>query len=220
MKRLAFVLLLPVLFLAISARHLTSAASSGPGVSGTFQFSTDSGQTSNIDFNVSRQMDGSTLGEMTFAQDRLESDQNSKLEEPLAAPSRFFLKAQFDCLLIQNNKAVMSGTVSEANIPSYIGRRVLLAVEDNSQSTNGRKQDRLTWGLYRIPKSDWLPSDAERSDDQPGVAPTWLAQDAERNDDAGMLSNQSNVIGCQSYPISAFTFMDEKHGHGKVHVNP
>ena len=114
----------------------------------------------------------------------------------------------------------MSGTVSEANIPSYLGRRVLLAVEDNSQNTNGRKQDRLTWGLYRIPKSDWLATDSERSEDQQVAAPIWTAHDAERSDDSGMLSNQSEVIGCQSYPLSAFTFIDEKQGHGKIHVRP
>jgi hypothetical protein len=220
MKRIAFALLLPVLFQVISPRQLTSAASSGPGVSGSFQFSTDGRQISNIDFNVAQHLDGNTFGEMTYAQDLPVSDKSSHHEDQPDAPSRLVLKAQFDCLVIKNNKAVMSGTVSEANISSYIGRRVLLVVEDNSHDTSGRKQDRLTWGLYRISKSDWLPSDSERSDEQSGATPTWLAQDAERTDDAGTLSNQSNIIGCQSYPLSAFTFIDEKQGHGKIHVTP
>jgi hypothetical protein len=216
MKRTATALLLSLLF---SINPLTSAASNGPIASGSFKFATDSGEASYIDFNAVEQLDGSTVGEMTFEQNRLPSEKSSQPEgQPI--PSKLYLKAQFDCLFIKNNKAVMSGTVSEANVPSYVGRRVLLVVEDNSQNPNGRKQDRLTWGLYRIPKADWLATDSERSEDQQGVAPTWMAQDAERSDDTGMLSNQSTVIGCQSYPLSAFTFMDEKYGHGKIHVRP
>jgi hypothetical protein len=219
MKRIAPALLLPMFLLLVSPSPSTSAAADGRGADGSFQFSTDTGQTSHIDFSATEQIDGSTLGEMTFAQDRIESDR-SQLDDRSAPPSKFSLKAQFDCLIIENNKAVMSGTVSEANVPSYIGRRVLLVVQDNSQSTNGRKQDRLTWGLYKIPKSDWLPSDSERTDENQIVTPTWVAQDAERADDEGVLSNRSEVIGCNTFPLSAFSFIDQKHGHGKIHVRP
>lgn len=219
MKRIAPALLLPMFFLLVPPSHLTSAASDLPEANGSFQFSTDSGQTSYLDFNAVEQMDGSTVGEMTFAQDRIESDGGGHLDDQSTPPSKFSLKAQFDCLVIKKNKAVMSGTISEANVPSYIGRRVLLVVEDNGQGTNGSKQDRLTWGFYRIRKSDWLPSDSERPGEQQGT-PTWLAQDSERADDEGVLSNQSDVIGCKTFPISAFSFIDKKHGHGKIHVSP
>jgi hypothetical protein len=219
MKRIVPPLLLLMFLLFISPNPSTSAAADGRGVDGNFQFSTATGQTSHIDFSATEQLDGSTLGEMTFAQEGIESDR-SQLDDRPAPPSKFFLKAQFDCLIIENNKAVMSGTVNEANVPSYIGRRVLLVVEDNSQSTNRRKQDRLTWGLYKVPKSDWLPSDSERPDENQGLTPTWVAQDAERADDEGVLSNRSEVIGCNTFPLSAFSFIDQKHGHGKIHVRP
>jgi hypothetical protein len=209
-----------VLFLFVAPSASTSAASDGPGANGSFQFSTDSGQTSYIDFNAAEQIDGSTVGEMTFAEDRIEANRSVQLDGQSTPPSKFYLKAHFDCLVTMKNKAVMSGSVSEANVPSYIGWRVLLVVEANSQGTNGRKQDRLTWGLYKIPKSDWLPSDSERSEEEHGVAPTWVAQDAERADDEGVLSTHSNVIGCNTFPLSAFSFADEKHGHGKIHISP
>jgi hypothetical protein len=201
-----------------SPSPLISAASDGPGANGSYQFSTDSGQTSHIDFHVAEQMDGSTVGEMTFDQETIVSDRSGHLDDQSTAPSKFYVKAQFDCLVINKNKAVMSGTVSEANLPSYIGRRVLLVVEDNSQGTNGRKQDRLTWGLYKVSKSDWLPSDSERSEEPQGGTPVWIAQDAERADDPGVLSSHSDIIGCNTYPLSAYSFIDEKHGHGKIHV--
>lgn len=216
MKRTAIALLLSLL---VSTNPFTSAASNGPIASGSFEFATESGQAIYIDFNAVEQSDGSTVGEMTFEEDRIPSEKSSQPDDQ-PTPSKLYLKAQFDCLLIKSNKAVMSGTVSEANVPGYIGRRVLLVAEDNNQNPDGRKQDRLTWGLYSIPKTDWRVTDSERSEDEQGVAPTWTAQDAERTDDTGMLANQSQVIGCQSYPLSAFTFMDEKHGHGKIHVRP
>lgn len=220
MKRIAAGLLLQIFFLFPPPSHLTSATTDVRGAKGNFQFSTDSGQTNYIDFNAVEQMDGSTVGEMTFAQDRIEADGNSHFDDQVTLPARwFYLKAEFDCLVVKQNKAVMSGTVSEANLPSYVGLRVLLVVEDNDQGTNGPKQDRLTWGFFRTPKADWLQSDAERSSEQQGT-PTWLAQDSERADDEGVLSNQSDVIGCNTFPISAFSFVDKKHGHGKIHVNP
>lgn len=215
MKLTAIPLLIALL---VSPSALTSAASNGPRANGSFQFATNSGEGSRIDFEAEQQADGSSAGEMTFEQDSLSAEKSSQADaQPI--PARFYLKAQFDCLLIKGNKAVMSGAVSESNVASYIGRRVLLVVEDNSQNPGGRKADRLTWGLYRVPKSDWLASDAERSEEQ-GVAPSWMAQDAERSDDMGVLSKHTEVIGCESYPVSAFTFMDENQGHGKVHVTP
>jgi hypothetical protein len=219
MKRIVPLVVLALSFLFVSPAPLTSAAPDGSEVNGSFQFSTDSGQTSSIDFNVTEERDGSTVGEMTFAQDRLESNGGSQSSDQAATPFKFYLKAQFDCLVIEKNKAIISGTVSEANVQSYIGRRVLLVVQDNGHGAEGKKQDRLTWGLYRVPKVDWLPSDSERPDDQPGT-PTWVAQDAERADDPGVLSTQNEVVGCSTFPLSAFSFVDKKRGHGKIHVSP
>jgi hypothetical protein len=220
MKRIASALLLLMFLPFVSPGHLTIAALDGPGANGSYQFSTDNGQTTYIDFNVVEQMNGSTVGEMTFAQDRIESDRAGHLDDQSTAPSKFYLKAQIDCLMINKNKAVMSGTVSEANAPSYVGRRVLLVAQDNSQDTNAHKQDRLTWGIYKIPRSDWLPSDSERLEENQGVTPTWIAQDAERTDDVGVISNQNDIIGCESFPLSAFSFVDVQHGRGKIHVSP
>jgi hypothetical protein len=218
MKRIVPVLLFS-LFLFASTDQITSAEGDGPAVNGSFQFSIAGAQTSNIDFSVTQLRDGTTLGEMTFAQDRPEGNQGSPETDQGTSSSRFFLKAQLDCLVVSKTKAIISGAISEASVKSYIGRRVILVVEDNSREANGKKPDRLTWGVYRVPKQDWLASDSERPDDA-GVAPTWVAQDVERVDDAGVLSTQSEGIGCSSFPLSAFSFVDERSGHGKIHVSP
>lgn len=207
------------LLLFLPTNQVSSAEVDGPAASGSFQFTVAGGQTSNIDFSVTQLRDGTTLGEMTFAQDRPEGSQASPETDQGTSSGRFFLKAQFDCLVISNSKAIISGAVSEASVKSYLGRRVILVVEDNSQAGNGKKQDRLTWGVYRTPKQDWLRTDSERPEDS-GVAPTWVAQDVERFDDAGVLSMQNEVVGCNTYPLSAFSFVDERSGHGKIHVSP
>src|SRR5947207_3926481 len=92
MKRTALALPLSLLVLT---NPLISAASNAPIASGSFQFATDSGQASYIDFNAVEQLDGSTVGEMTFEQDRIPSEKSSQPEDQLT-PSRIYLKAQFD----------------------------------------------------------------------------------------------------------------------------
>jgi len=138
MKRIVSGLLLSM-FLLVSTNHVTSAEGEGPAASGSFQYSTAGGLTSNIEFSATLQRDGSTLGEMTFTQDRPEGNQTSQETDPPTSSSRVFLKAQFDCLAINQSKAIISGAVSEASVKSYIGRRVLLIVQDNSQEPSEKK---------------------------------------------------------------------------------
>jgi len=205
--------------LFLSTNHARSADGEGPTATGSFQFSTVGGQTGNIEFSATKLKDGNTLGEMTFSQDRAEGNQASPNTDQATDSSSFFLKARFDCLIVSKTKAIMSGEISDASAKSYIGRRVLLVVEDNSREVNEKKQDRLTWGVYKIPKQDWVPSDFERPDDTVG-APTWVAQDFERLGDVGTLSTHDEVVGCSSFPLSAFGFVNERSGHGKIHVTP
>jgi hypothetical protein len=129
------------------------------------------------------------------------------------------MTAKFDCLQITGNQAVMSGVISESNIAAALGLRVLLVVEDNGEGVNIPTPDKLTWGVYQPATGNWVPKDAERDDDN-GASLTWIAKDAERDDDPGVPSNQSKVIGCQSFPLSSYSFVDVKHGGGNIQVQP
>jgi hypothetical protein len=130
------------------------------------------------------------------------------------------VRAKFDCLKITENRAVMSGVIFESNVAASIGLRVLLVVEDNGEGIGVPTADKLTWGVYQNPTANWTPKDAERDDDN-GASLTWIVKDAERPDDLGVpSSNQSKIVGCTSFPLSSYSFVDVKHGGGNIQVQP
>jgi len=206
--------------LSIALPSLSFAGADGPSATGSFQFNVDEGQPKYLDFNARQQNNGRTVGEMTF------TDPNAAVVvDPDAPPSTngpqtgASVRAAFDCLKISGNRAVMSGVIVESNVLTAIGLRVLLVVEDNGEGVNAPANDRLTWGVYQNPATGWTPKDSERDDDI-GATLSWLATDAERPDDAGVPSNQSRIVGCQSFPLSSYSFVDIAHGGGNVQVQP
>jgi len=206
--------------LSIALPSLSFAGADGPSATGSFQFALEDGQAKFLDFNARQQNNGRTVGEMTF------TDPNATVvTDPDASPSTndattgASIRANFDCLKIDGKRAVMSGVIVESNVPTAIGLRVLLVVEDNGEGVNAPSNDRLTWGVYRNPATGWTPKDSERDDDI-GAILSWIATDAERTDDAGIPSNPSRIIGCQSFPLSSYSFLDIAHGGGNVQVQP
>lgn len=209
----AFLLVLVCLTLT----PLTFAGANGPSANGSFQFALEDGQPRFLEFNAREQNKGSVVGEMSF------TDPNASVViDPDAsggAVTGASMRAGFDCLKITGNRAVMSGVIFESNVLAAIGLRVLLVVEDNGEGVDQPTGDKLTWGVYQNPANGWTPKDAERDDDI-GASLTWLATDAERPDDVGIPSNPSKIIGCQSFPLSSYSFADIAHGGGNVQVKP
>lgn len=218
MKSIGCAAIAAFLLVSIAVPTLTLAGKDGPSANGTFQFSLEDGQTRFLEFNARVQNNGRIVGQMTFS-------------DPAAVPvpdpddstgvtnTGAFMTAKFDCLQITDNHAVMSGVISESSIAAALGLRVLLVVEDNGEGVNVPTADKLTWGVYQPATGSWIPKDAERDDDN-GASLTWIAKDAERDDDVGVPSNQSKVIGCQSFPLSSYSFVDVAHGGGNIQVKP
>jgi len=201
MKTLACASLLGLFLLSLAAPALSAADTAGPSANGQFQFSLLDGEPRYIQFDVRTQKNGETKGQMTF-------------NEP-----GMFVTAEFDCLQIKGKAAVMSGLITNSNALDAIGARILLVVEDNGEGVNAPSPDKLTWGVYNQAAQNWIPSDAEWDND-PGVGLTWLATDFERPDDVGIPSNQSKIIGCQSFPLSSYALVDVDHGFGNIQVRP
>jgi hypothetical protein len=202
MKSVVCAALAALLLASFVVPSLTSAAHDGPSASGNFQFTLDEdGQARNLEFHARVQNNGRTVGEMTFVDPSAVSVPDP--DDPGAiANTGAVVTAKFDCLQITGHRAVMSGVISQSNIAAAIGLRVLLVVEDNGEGVNISTPDKLTWGVYQPATGNWIP------------------RDAERDDDVGVPSNQSRVIGCQSFPLSSYTFVDVKHGGGNVQVQP
>ena len=121
----------------------------------------------------------------------------------------FTLHADVDCVNISGNHAVVSGIVKQSSVDSYVGQRLLLAVEDN-----GAANSRFTWGTYNTTPISWTPSDAELFSDA-GWAFSWYASDAERPGDTAVLNKRDQSVNCQSLSLASF---DWQPANGNISV--
>lgn len=209
MQRFVLVSVLVILFLSIGFQRPTRAFDNNPSANGSFQFSLEDGHTRYIEFNA--QVHGSNArGAMSFSDPAATTGEDE-------APTGLQMTANFDCMRVEGNRAVMGGVIASSNILAAVGRRMLLIVEDNGEGVNAAAPDRLTWGVYESPESGWTPKDSEREDDN-GASLTWLATDFERTDDVGVSSKPSPLVGCQSFPLSSYSFVDVPHGNGNLQL--
>jgi hypothetical protein len=217
MKSIASATLVALIVICLALPGLVFAGSDGPSATGSFQFQLEDGATRFLEFNAREQNNGRTVGEMTFSDPAVVPVGDP--DSPGAAGAGALIRAKFDCLKITGNRAVMSGEIFESNILAAIGLRVLLVIEDNGEGINIPTTDKLTWGIYQRSGAGWVPKDAERDDDT-GASLSWIARDFERPEEAGIPSNQSTVVGCQSFSLAAYSFVDIAHGGGNVQVQP
>ena len=218
MKSIACLFLLSLFLMSFAAPGMTAPGPGGTSANGDFQFSLIDGELRYIQFDVRTQKNGETKGQMTFNDPAAVAGTDGDAGSA-DSPAGLFVSAEFDCLQVKGNAAVMSGLITQSNALNAIGARVLLVVEDNGEGIDSPSPDKLTWGVYSESAHNWTPRDAELEND-PGVGLVWLATDAERNDDAGVLSNKSKAIGCQSFPLSSYALIDVQHGFGNIQVRP
>ncbi|HUS11483.1 MAG TPA: hypothetical protein VMZ30_13535 [Pyrinomonadaceae bacterium] len=212
MNRLTCVFTAITVMLCATMTPFASGGKAGPSANGAFQFTLADGLERSVKFNARIHDDGSSTGEMTFIDP-------GALDDAAFPHAGFFVKAGFDCLTVTENRAVMSGMVTESNVGEFIGHRVLLVVEDDGEGINAATADKLTWGVYEPVNRNWIPSDAEVPGDT-GALLDWIATDFERPDDVGIPARRSEVIGCQSFSLSAYAFLDVRHGQGNIQVRP
>jgi hypothetical protein len=216
MKIKAFPYILALFLLGAVTSSVVNAQSS----SGAYQFSLDDGYTKFADFDAVKLADGSTNGQLTFTDEAkvfyLDVDGTGDPNLKNTYPG-YYIKVDFDDLVVDKNDAVMSGTIRDSDIRDFIGQRVLLTVEDNGDNT--RVLDQLTWGIYKPVVRNWKPSDAELKDD-PGVGLRWHATDAEVKDDRGIDMPRSEAIDTKSYPVSSYSFTAPQRSAGDIKVQP
>jgi hypothetical protein len=215
MKMKAFATILALTLLSLATAQKLSAQTAGQSASGTYQFSFEDGYTKTLDF-AAETLDGKTSGQMSLTDEAsftIQDVDGTGVKE-VTYPG-FYLKADFDGMVVNQNQAVMSGTVRDSSVREFIGQRVLLTVEDNGDNT--RVPDKLTWGIYEPVVRNWTPSDAELKED-PGVGLRWWATDAEVRDDKGYEMPRSEVFDAQTYPVASYAFADIAKGAGDIKV--
>ena len=206
----AFVLALFIVCLALP--NLVFAGAEGSSATGSLKFVLEDGATRFVEFNAKEGTEGQATGDMTFSDPvAIPVDNPDDGETPKT--EGVFVKAKFDCMTTFENRAVIGGEIYDSNVKANIGQRVLLVVEDN-----GLSKDRLTWGIYQMPATGWIPSDAEVPGDK-GASLTWWATDFERKDDVGFqMPVGSKIVACQSFPLQSYDFPEIKEAGGDLQV--
>ena len=207
----AFVLTLVVVCLALP--NLVHADAEGASATGSFKFVLEDGETRFVEFNATEGVDGQATGDVTFSDPVAIPIDNPDDTETPTNPG-VMVKAKFDCMQVVDNKAVIGGEIYDSNVKSNIGQRVLLVVEDN-----GSEKDNFLWGIYQMPATGWVPSDAEVEGDK-GAELKWIATDFERKDDVGIPSDISKVVTCKSFPLGSYEFPELKAAGGDLTVSP
>jgi hypothetical protein len=208
-----------ILVLLLSGSAAAPAADAQTGAqsaSGSYQFSLEDGRAKYVEFDARTREGGGATGQMFFSDEaQLDEQDVDGTGGPLESHRGFYLRAEFDGLLVVNNRAVMSGTVRDSSIAGLIGQRVLLTAEDNRN--NPGEPDKLTWGIYARAERGWETSDAELERDE-GVGMRWLATDAERRDDEGFEMPGVESVDTQTFPLAAYDFVDLERWTGDIRV--
>ena len=174
----------------------------------------------NIEFEArATDASGGGTGSITFQSPIVLSEDE---DNPFGStgPTDLRAKVEIDCLRVSGNRAAMSGTIRDANVVGYTGRRVLLTVEDGGEGANAAP-DKFTWGVYNVETVTWFPTDAELKFDD-GAKLQWRATDAERDDDVGIEVNgrHQNETTCRSFDLAAYDLVSLPRGSGNIQVRP
>jgi hypothetical protein len=118
----------------------------GASATGLAHFTFDDGTLRTVSFSASSRGDNTAAGQIDI-NDRTpipDQDVDGTGDPALAgSPKGVNLNAQVDCLVVDGTTAVLGGHVTRADVARYVGKYVLLFVEDR-----GRAQARLNWGFY------------------------------------------------------------------------
>lgn len=221
MKKIIFASLLALCLLSFPAPRPTSAQTAGAAAGGNFRFMDENGLTRFVEFSATNDKEGVTTGGMTYHDPSPYPDEDNDGDpppKPRDMPSEFYIKADFNGMTVEKNRAVMNGTIVDSSHRTYIGRYVQLVVEDNAD--NPRLSDQLSWQICKPQPGGWVPSDYEVKGDN-GAYMRWWATDAERKDDVGIPSKNlmpGEMKNCQIYPLAGYAFYNLYKWEGDIFV--
>ena len=212
MKNIIGAFIMALFAVCLALPNLVFAGAEGATASGSFKFVMQDGETRYVEFKASELADGQGAGELTVSDPAVVPVEDPDNPNERQTPG-VIVRAKIDCMDTSQNTAIVGGEIFDSNVPSAIGQRVLMVVQDNG--VDGEK-DQLTWGVY-VPPTKWVPVDAEREDDN-GASLSWLATDAERRDDQGYKMPRSKLVQCKTFPGAAYDFPEIKYAGGDLQV--
>ena len=214
MKNIIGAFIMALLAVCIAVPNLVFADAEGDAAAGSFKFLLQDGETRFVEFKANELAEGQAVGDMTLSDPAAIPVNDPDNPEEKQTPG-VLVRAKFDCMETNRNTAVIGGEIYESNVPSAIGQRVILVIEDNG--IDGEK-DKLTWGIYQAPSAKpWIPVDAEDPNDR-GAFLRWTATDAERKDDVGIPMPPNPLVQCKTFPGASYDFPEFKYAGGDLQV--
>ena len=207
-----------IMCLVLLATPILASAQAG-AASGKYKFIMEDGLVKYLEFDVRNDERGGTSGYMVFTDEAKvqlkepNPDEFSREDESL----EFSMRADFDSMTIEKNRAVITGMIRESSIPRYLGQWVRLVIEDNDGI---EVPDKFGWSVCAPEQGGWIPEDAEVPGDR-GAFMSWWSTDAERKDDIGIPSPNlipGNLKGCRPHPLFAYDFAEFLKGDGAITI--
>lgn len=219
MKSIACASIFALILLGFAPPPPTSAQTAGQSANGIYKFLLEDDLAKYVEFAASTDDRGVTTGSMTFTDDAKVSDKDDE-GTPVGDPAPFYVKANFDTLTVEKNRALMSGMVMDSSHRGYIGKWLQLVVEDNIN--NKEVPDQLVWRLCERQPGGWVPEDAEVPGDR-GAWMSWWATDAEQKGDVGIPSKNlipDEKARCEVISVWSYSFADLKRWDGDIVIKP
>ena len=194
-------------------------ASAQGTATGKFKFIMDDELSKYLEFDAKSTERGGATGYMIFTDEaKVEIiDVDGTGDVPKEEPQPFSMKAEFDSMTIEKNRAIISGVVRDSTYRSYIGRWIQLVIEDND---GVEVQDKFVWTFCQPEPGGWIPEDSEVPGDR-GAFMSWWATDAEVKDDVGIPSPSvipGTLKACRAYPLANFEFASIQKGEGEISI--
>jgi hypothetical protein len=121
-------------------------AQAGGAVTGHVSVVLDDGVVRTVAFTAVSQKDGAASGHIDIEDPTPLAGQDvDGTGDPALAdsPTGVRLRADVNCLAVDGDVAIVGGQVTKADVARYVGKQVLLFVEDSARSRGG-----FSWGFY------------------------------------------------------------------------
>lgn len=219
MKRIACAVIFTLCLLSFTTPQSSTAQRAGASANGIYKFIMDDDLMKYVEFDARTDDKGTTTGSMIYNDEAKVSDTDMDgTGEKFGDPMPFYMKAEFDTMTVEKNRALMSGVVRDSSHKYYIGKWVQLVVEDNG---DGREvPDKLVWRLCQVQPAGWIPSDYEAPGDR-GAYLSWWATDYEQKGDVGIPSPSlipDELKRCEALSLWTYSFAELKKWDGDIAV--
>jgi hypothetical protein len=132
--------------LLLAAILLPGSAALAASSTGHVLVTLDDGSVRTVSFSAEAGRDGDATGTIEIDDPTPLPDQDvDGTGDPALAgsPNGLRLVALVNCLAVDGDTAIVGGVVAKATLARYVGKQVLLFVEDSGKARGG-----FTWGLY------------------------------------------------------------------------